>query len=346
MRKRTSNQTLDLDMTPVVEPAAIQNAQATIQEPVVVQHPDRRKPAAAETALSVRSTEVVQANGTTGQAVALADPGGTAATLATAVLDVVYRAARDSSVDVAKMRELLTLQKEILADRAKAEYKAAMSQLQSKLPTLGRGGRIEVRDKQTNEVKSSTPYAKYEDIMDVVGPMLTEHGFAVSFDSQPAAAPAGHTTFFCELSHCGGHSEIKQITLPIDASGFKNGPQGVGSIVSYAQRYLLTKMHLNIRTRGEDQDGQLIEPISEEQVNWIVDAEAYLEFTPAQESQVLTWMKVKALSEISKRDFPRLYEVLRQRMKAKRAADQAGKTYAPPPIGSDPTQTTKGGPNR
>ena len=56
------------------------------------------------------------------------------------------------------------------------------------------------------------------------------------------------------LRHRAGHEEEAEIELPADASGDKNPVQAVGSTMSYGQRYV-TRMLLNLTSRGEDDDG-------------------------------------------------------------------------------------------
>ena len=75
----------------------------------------------------------------------------------------------------------------------------------------------------------------------------------MSFNS--AAAPNGGYLLSCTLSHQAGHSEAKELVLPLDKSDFRSNVQSVGSTVSYGRRTLI-KMHLNIIEAEEDDDGQ------------------------------------------------------------------------------------------
>lgn len=163
---------------------------------------------------------------------------------ASSLLSVIARAAQDPTVDPAKMRELLQLQRDVMADHARAAYRAALARLQAELGdvTITKGGL---------NAHTKTRYAKLEDIDRQVRPVCARHGFAFTFDSTPG--PNG-ITYTCEMSHDGGHAETRTLTLPVDAGAGRNAVQAVGSTTSYARRYLLG-MHLNLVARDEDDDG-------------------------------------------------------------------------------------------
>ena len=161
---------------------------------------------------------------------------------ASSLLSVIARAAANPEVDPEKMRALLQLQRDTMADRARAAYRAALSKLQAELPQVEKTGRIEVKG------NLRARYAKLEDIDRAIRPLCAAHGFSFSFDQKG-------NTYSCEMSHEGGHAETKTITLPVDQSDYRTAVQSVGSTTSYARRYLLG-MHLNLVTKDEDDDGQ------------------------------------------------------------------------------------------
>jgi len=187
----------------------------------------------------------------------------------TALISMIERAASNPAVDIDKMERLLEMQERVIARRSKAEFDAALSILQPTLPQVDRKGNIVIREKGTEKVIQSTPYALWEDINTAIGPKLAEHGFALSFRTGTTAE--GKITVTAVLSHTGGHREETTITLMHDSSGSKNSVQAVGSSISYGKRYTAGLL-LNITSRapGEtDDDGAKAggpEPISEEQI--------------------------------------------------------------------------------
>lgn len=174
------------------------------------------------------------------------------------LMEVISRAASDPATDVSKLERLLGMYERITAQDAKRAYTAALIAMKPKLPVIDRKGRIEVREKTSSgkrdgDISQSTPYALWEDIDQAITPILAEHEFALTFRS--GVAQDGKITVTGILSHSAGHSEETTMTLPHDSSGSKNAVQAVGSSTKYGMRYTAILL-LNIRTRGEDDDGK------------------------------------------------------------------------------------------
>jgi len=170
-----------------------------------------------------------------------------------AIIQVIERAAMNPNVDIDKMERLLQMQERIMERNARSAYAAALSRMQEHLPVIAENGRIVVRDKVTKEVIQSTGYALWEDINEAIKPVLSAHGFALSFKT--GLAPDGKITVTGILSHRDGHSEETTMILPHDSTGSKNAVQAVGSSTSYGKRYTACAL-LNITSRGEDDDGE------------------------------------------------------------------------------------------
>lgn len=170
------------------------------------------------------------------------------------VLSAVIAAASDPSVDVAKMRELLGLQKELMAMQAEQQFVEAFDRLSMKLPRVKRNGTVEYRNKQTGALEKSFNFAKWEDIDTAIRPLLQQEGFVLSFDTAPRQGDGGGIIVTGTLSHIGGHRRTASIPLALDGSGGKNSIQGMGSTFSYGKRYTATAL-LNIVTESEDDDG-------------------------------------------------------------------------------------------
>lgn len=159
-----------------------------------------------------------------------------------ALLSMIERAARDPAVDVAKMERLFQMQERAEAQRAKAAYLAALAQMQSELPAVARRG------KGHNDKK----YARFEDIVEAVKPVMSAHGFSLTFR---VAQSEKSMTVTGVLGHAQGHTESTDMTLPADTSGAKNPVQAWGSSASYGKRYVTLTL-LCIATEDEDDDGR------------------------------------------------------------------------------------------
>jgi len=166
---------------------------------------------------------------------------------ATSLLNVIERASRDSSVDVAKLTALLDMQERVLRAQAKQQFTEALSAVAAELEPVARDAR---------NPHLGTRYAKLETIDGALRPIYSRHGFSVRYGSEPTADGKVHVT--CTVSHVGGHSETLGLTAPVDAVGTggkasKTGVQAIGSTVSYLRRYLLV-MAMNVTFIDDDDD--------------------------------------------------------------------------------------------
>lgn len=181
--------------------------------------------------------------------------GAVAVSEGAAIIQMIERAARDPSVDLDKMERLFAMKERMDAQRAKTSYLNALALMQPALPVVNKAGEIDRKAKDDAGVTKAakpTKYAKWEDVVEAVNPILTEHGFSLSFRiAQPSPDRIVVTAV---LGHRDGHSEETSMSLPIDNSGAKNNVQGWGSSVSYGKRYTAFAL-LNIVARGEDDDG-------------------------------------------------------------------------------------------
>lgn len=183
------------------------------------------------------------------QAQAPAQPDGNGA-----LISMIERAARDPSVDIDKMERLFQMHEAAEKRRAKASYLAAMAAMQPELPIVDKRGEIDRKKRDDSGQKQAakpTKYAKWEDVVEAIAPVIAKHGFSLSFRIKQEA----RVEVTAILGHRDGHSEETSMSLPIDDSGAKNNLQGWGSSVSYGKRYTAFALP-NLVARGEDDDGQ------------------------------------------------------------------------------------------
>lgn len=171
------------------------------------------------------------------------------------VLQIIAEAASNPAVNPENMRALLDMQKEIVAEERKQSFDAAFIALQAELPVINKDGKIEIREKdshgvRTGKLQQRTPYATFDAIMDAIQPLLTKHGFGLSFETQPL----GERLLVRGILRGHGHERHTEFPLPAETSGSKNNIQGWGSSLSYGKRYATIAL-LNIRSRAlEDAD--------------------------------------------------------------------------------------------
>lgn len=166
------------------------------------------------------------------------------------IMAVISRAAADPSCDIDKLERLMAMHERMQARDAQAEFNAAMAAMQSDIPSIAERGAIVVNGEKRSD------YATFEDINDVIKPIMQTHGFAITFKVENVAAGLSVTGI---LMHRAGHREETTMLLPLDTSGSKNAVQAVGSSTSYGKRYVMSAL-LNLTTRGEDDDGHAAVP--------------------------------------------------------------------------------------
>lgn len=168
----------------------------------------------------------------------------------TNILTAIIRAAADPRTNTDKMSALLDMQKAIIAEEARLAYIAAKLELTDMLPTINKDGKIEFKDK--GQGKATLKFASFENINDVIKPLLKKCGFDLWFSSKPGVA--GMIDVIGHLDHRNGHTRETTFPMPHDASGGKSGAQGWASAFSFGKR-ITTIGLLNIQTKAiEDLD--------------------------------------------------------------------------------------------
>ena len=161
------------------------------------------------------------------------------------LLTIIERAARDPSVDIDKMERLLDMQERVQARDAEIAFSSAFAEMQPELPAINMRGQIIHKGSLISE------YAEWSDISKVITPVLSAHGFSLSFKPTELDKKVAVTAI---LRHRSGFSDSATLPLPTDTSGAKNAVQAIGSTLSYGKRYAAILI-LNIRVEGEDDDG-------------------------------------------------------------------------------------------
>lgn len=149
----------------------------------------------------------------------------------------------DASVDTTKLAALIDLHTQTQQRMAKQAFFAAFAEMQLELPTVYRSGRGH----------NGVTYAKNDEVQDAIRPVLSKHGFSLSFRTE---FPDKLVKITAVLAHRDGHDERTEFVAAADTTGSKNAIQALGSTVSYGKRYT-TGALLNITTTDEkDDDGQ------------------------------------------------------------------------------------------
>lgn len=141
-------------------------------------------------------------------------------------------AALEKNPDPETMRQLLALQREWESDNARRAFSVAMVALKAELPAvINKDAEV---DFQSAKGRTRYKHATLAHVLDVIEPCLTRFGFSVAW--LPSTTPAG-VSVTCRLTHAAGHSVETTLASKTDDSGGKNAIQGIGSSITYLQRY-------------------------------------------------------------------------------------------------------------
>lgn len=105
-------------------------------------------------------------------------------------LESAYKAVVDGNLDAEKLAVL----KDLLAMNAQRQFAIAFNELQQDMPILT----------ATTIIPNRGKYLRYEDMLREIGPILSRHGFSVSFDQD---WKEGRSVVTIHLLHIGGHKQ-------------------------------------------------------------------------------------------------------------------------------------------
>lgn len=184
-------------------------------------------------------------------------------------LGLMLQAAIDKGItteNVAVLEKMLDLLERQQSRDAEREFAQAFNRLQAEMPKIVAATSVPDRD---GNLKYK--FAKYEDIMVAVRPLLLRHGFTVSFSM---TCPDGRVAQECTLRHVGGHAQRNSFAVRIGKGPpGASEPQSDGAASTYAKRFALCNA-LNIiieqDSDGAPPDARLEgEPIPSEKVQYL-----------------------------------------------------------------------------
>lgn len=210
------------------------------------------------------------------------------------------------NLDPGTLKEMMQLQREHRADKARMAFDAALAAAKAEIPVIRKNRQVGFEHKSGSD---KTEY-RHEDLGEIartIDPILGKHGLSYRF--RTGAEPGAPVTVTCIIAHRDGHSEENTLSAGRDDSGKKNAIQQIGSAITYLQRYTL-KAALGLAAAADD-DGQKSEApatISDEQ---LAELEAFIDENDAEPSKILRKCRVESLEDIPAKDFPGLMTSLR-----------------------------------
>lgn len=167
----------------------------------------------------------------------------------TDLLSAVAQAATDPRVDVEKMRALFDMRNEELQRVARETFYAAKARAQAEIEPVA---------KRAWNAQTKSNYAKLGEMLKMIVPVYTRHGFAQSSGTE-GFDDEGRIVVVVTLSHEAGHAETYRLPQWLDATGIagsvnKTRPHATRSSITYAVGDL-TRLIWNIPLVEADDDG-------------------------------------------------------------------------------------------
>ncbi len=215
-------------------------------------------------------------------------------------------------IDVAE--RMLAMQERMIAAKAKEAFNAAMVECQAEMQSVVRS----LKNQQTGKM-----YADLERMDVQIRPIYTRFGLALTFSSPKFEGKDVTVTAKC--MHRLGHSEDYALIGALDNLGPQGKPnktdiQGLGSTISYLQKYL-TKMIFNVTFRDEDKDGEKPQKLSDDE---LAKLEAMVQESGITETGLKNMLAVGGVARLEDvkpgAQYAGVYEALRMKLAARRQA--------------------------
>lgn len=214
---------------------------------------------------------------------------------------------KDNADALGKMMELYERMESKRAEQAFAE---AFVALQAEMPAVQAVKSVKNRD-GTERYR----YAPYEEIMRAVSPMLTKHGFTVTFNT---ALKEGRMEVECTLLHKAGHLRSNSFAVRIGAGpAGTNEMQADGAAKTYAKRgALCDALNIVVEVDGDGNDDarSLGGPITPEEAANLAD---WVEATKSDKAKFLAFATGKdeggKFEDIRANRLDELHNLLRKR---------------------------------
>lgn len=201
--------------------------------------------------------------------------------------------------NVAALEKLVGLYERLQEKDAEKAFNTSFVALQSDLPAIVAKSVIPNRGK----------YEKFEDVMEVVGPLLRKHGFSVSFTNDFQDSRIVET---CHVRHIGGHSQSNSFKVRV-ARADSETQSDCKAATTAKRNALLNAFNIVIRQdclNEEDNAAMEGSNISQEQAD---ELERRVAETNSSRADFLQLAGARTFKEITKGKYPVLDGLLRKK---------------------------------
>ena len=181
------------------------------------------------------------------------------------VMDKLLGAVVNNGMSVETLEKFMDLAERNQKREAENAFHKAFAEFKANPPKI-------VKDKLVDFTTKSGARTKYKQatIGSVVGAIIegmSKYGLSHSW---PLKQDGDKITVTCRISHFLGHSEETSLTAGIDLSGNKNAIQGIGSTVTYLERYTI-QAATGIAVLEDDDDGKGHKPPPQKDAAFFTD---------------------------------------------------------------------------
>jgi ERF superfamily len=234
----------------------------------------------------------------------------------------IMLAAADPRINIAKMKELTELRRQMMLEQAEDTFKVALHAAQTEMRPI----EADAANSQTH-----SKYATLYKVDKVLRPIYSKHGLSVSFNTADCPLP-NHTRVLAYVER-GLFTRTYQYDVAVDTKGPQGGDvmtktHAGGSALSYGKRYLLL-MIFNVTIgdpgRPADDDGNAaagLEPVNPAQLKFLIEL---ADTAGADKVKFCTLMKVESMASIPASRFDEAKQQLDRKLLAKQKWERAAR---------------------
>ncbi len=226
---------------------------------------------------------------------------------AASIMSMIERMSKDASVSIERVEQAFAFYERVQASQARKAFDAAMAAAKSEIPVIAKNRAVDF-----TSAKGRTNY-RHEDLAEIaktVDPILSKYGLSYRF--RVSSNPNEPVRVTCVVTHADGCFEETSLMAGRDDSGNKNAIQGIGSTVTYLQRYTL-KAALGLAATNDDdgktagQSADALKPVSDAQADELTHL---ITITKSNVDQFLKIAQAQSISDVLAKDFAGLKKLL------------------------------------
>jgi hypothetical protein len=169
----------------------------------------------------------------------------------TVLLQVIARAAQDTTIDIDRMERLIEIQQKLAAKKSERDFTEALARFQANAPVITKDKRVFFKSKNGG-ADTDYRHATLGNVSAAILAVLGQERISVSWIPEQRDARIFVT---CVLKHVGGHETRTTLNGAPDTTGNKNPVQQVVSTITMLERYTLLAA-TGMATHDQDDDGR------------------------------------------------------------------------------------------